>query len=56
MKKIITIVAIAMVSLVNAQAFKGKGDVKGQVGMTMQDGGTGIGISADFGMGENMSF
>lgn len=56
MKKIITIVAIAMVSLVNAQAFKGKGDVKGQVGMTMQDGGTGIGVSADFGMGENMSF
>ncbi len=56
MKKIITIAAITMVSIVNAQAFKGKGDVKGQVGMTMQDGGTGIGVSADFGMGENMSF
>jgi hypothetical protein len=45
-----------MVSLASAQAFKGKGDVKGQVGMTLQDGGTGIGVSADFGMGENMSF
>ncbi|MFN3752695.1 DUF6646 family protein [Flavobacterium sp.] len=56
MKKTITIVALAIVSLVNAQAFKGKGDVKGQVGMTLQDGGTGIGVSADFGMGENMSF
>lgn len=56
MKKLITIVALVMVSLANAQAFKGKGDVKGQVGMTLQDGGTGIGVSADFGMGENMSF
>lgn len=56
MRKIITIAALAMVSFANAQAFKGKGDVKGQVGMTMQDGGTGIGVSADFGMGENMSF
>jgi len=56
MKKIITIIALAMVSLANAQAFKGKGDIKGQVGMTLQDGGTGIGVSADFGMGENMSF
>ncbi|MBF6641374.1 hypothetical protein IVB69_07770 [Flavobacterium sp. J49] len=56
MRKIITIAVLAMVSFANAQAFKGKGDVKGQVGMTMQDGGTGIGVSADFGMGENMSF
>ena len=56
MRKIITIAALAVVSFANAQAFKGKGDVKGQVGMTMQDGGTGIGVSADFGMGENMSF
>jgi hypothetical protein len=56
MKKIITIIAILTIGLVNAQAFKGKGDVKGQVGMTIQDGGTGIGVSADFGMGENMSF
>ncbi|MEO0045595.1 MAG: hypothetical protein RL705_786 [Bacteroidota bacterium] len=56
MKKIITLVALVTVGFINAQAFKGKGDVKGQVGMTLQDGGTGIGISTDFGMGENMSF
>lgn len=56
MKKIITIVAIVSVSMINAQAFKGKGDLKGQVGLTLQDGGTGIGVSTDFGIGENMSF
>lgn len=56
MKKIITLVALVTVGFINAQAFKGKGDVKGQVGMTLQDGGTGIGVSTDFGMGENMSF
>jgi hypothetical protein len=56
MKKTITILAIVMVSMVNAQAFKGKGDIKGQVGLSLQDGGTGIGVSTDFGIGENMSF
>jgi hypothetical protein len=56
MKKIITVVALVTVSLINAQAFKGKGDMKGQVGLTIQDGGTGIGVSTDFGIGENMSF
>ncbi|WP_396195617.1 DUF6646 family protein [Flavobacterium sp.] len=56
MKKIITLVALVTVSLINAQAFKGKGDIKGQVGLTIQDGGTGIGVSTDFGIGENMSF
>lgn len=56
MKKIITVVALVTVSLINAQAFKGKGDIKGQVGLTIQDGGTGIGVSTDFGIGENMSF
>jgi hypothetical protein len=56
MKKTITFLAVIMVSLVNAQAFKGKGDIKSQVGINMQDGGTGINISADFGLGENMSY
>lgn len=56
MKKIITVVAIAMVSIVNAQAFKGKGDVKAQVGLNAQSHGTGINVSADFGIGENMSY
>jgi hypothetical protein len=56
MKKISTIVAVVMVSLVSAQAYKGKGDIKAQVGMNIQDHGTGINVSADFGIGENMSY
>lgn len=56
MRKIITLLALAIVALTNAQAYKGKGDVKGQVGLSLQDGGTGIGITSDFGIGENMSF
>ena len=49
MKKVITVVAIVMVSVANAQAFKGKGDIKAQVGMNVQSHGTGINVSADFG-------
>lgn len=55
-KKLFTLAAIAFVSLANAQAFKGKGDIKAQVGMNIQDHGTGINVSADFGIGENMSY
>jgi hypothetical protein len=40
----------------NAQGYKGKGDTKFDVGMNIQNGGSGIHISADFGSGENMSF
>ena len=56
MKKISTIVAVVMVTITNAQAYKGKGDIKAQVGMNIQDDGTGINVSADFGIGENMSY
>lgn len=56
MKKAIILVAIAMISLANAQAYKGKGDIKAQVGMNIQNHGTGINVSADFGIGENMSY
>ena len=55
MKNIITLITFLSFSLLNAQAFKGKGDLKGQVGLTLQDGGTGIGVSTDFGVGENLS-
>lgn len=48
--------AVVMVTLTNAQAYKGKGDIKAQVGMNIQDDGTGINVSADFGIGENMSY
>jgi hypothetical protein len=56
MKKIITIVFVFSMVLVNAQAYKGKGDIKGQVGLNIQKGGTGIHVSSDFGIGENMSY
>ena len=55
MKKIITLLLVISVSLANAQAYKGKGDVKAQVGANIQSGGTGIFVSGDFGVGENMS-
>lgn len=56
MRKLFTALAITAVSLANAQAYKGKGDIKAQVGMNIQDHGTGINVSADFGIGENMSY
>jgi hypothetical protein len=34
----------------HAQAFKGKGDVKFDVGANFQEGGSGIRVSADFGL------
>ena len=55
MKKVIFILALACSSLINAQAFKGKGDNKAQVGANIQSGGTGIFVSYDYGIGENMS-
>jgi outer membrane protein G len=55
MKKIFTIVLLGAFCMVNAQAFKGKGDKKINIGMTFQNGGSGILGSADFGLGENFS-
>ena len=55
MKKIFTVVLLGAFCLVNAQAFKGKGDTKLGMGMTFQNGGTGIVASSDFGLGENIS-
>lgn len=42
--------------MANAQAYKGKGDKKFQVGANIQSGATGIRASADFGLGENISY
>lgn len=57
MKKILFIILLLVSTcFVNAQAFKGKGDTKFQVGANIQDGGTGITSTVDFGIGENMSF
>lgn len=56
MKKIIIASLLLSFGLINAQAFKGKGDIKFQVGANIQDGATGIHLSSDFGLGENMSY
>ena len=56
MKKIIILLFVFSATLINAQAYKGKGDIKMQVGVNVQNGGTGIFVSTDFGVGENMSF
>src|SRR4030095_4864937 len=55
MKKLITIAFLLTVSLINAQAYKGKGDDKFSLGANLQDGGTGIQIAYDWGMGPNIS-
>jgi hypothetical protein len=56
MKKITTFLFVIAVSFMNAQAYKGKGDIKGQAGAIFQSGATGLSVSADFGLGENMSY
>ncbi|WP_299225296.1 DUF6646 family protein [uncultured Psychroserpens sp.] len=55
MKNLFLIVTLISVSFVNAQAFKGKGDQKFQVGANIQDEATGINVSYDYGLGENIS-
>lgn len=39
----------------NSQAFEGKGDQKFQVGANFQDEATGINLTFDYGLGENIS-
>ena len=56
MKKVIVIVMLAFVGFANAQAFKGKGDKKFQVGAAFQENATGIVATGDFGVGENISY
>ncbi|MEH6534827.1 MAG: DUF6646 family protein [Psychroserpens sp.] len=55
MKNLLLIIALTSVSLVSAQAFKGKGDQKFQVGANIQDEATGINASYDYGLGDNLS-
>lgn len=55
MKKLILLVTLLSVSLSNAQAFKGSGDNKFQVGASFQNNATGVNVSYDFGLGENIS-
>lgn len=56
MKKLISLALLLSFGFMSAQAFKGKGDAKFNVGATLQNGGTGIQLSTDFGLGENLSY
>lgn len=57
MKKILVSAMIFAVGLVSAQtdAYKGQGDIKVNLGANLQDGGTGIVSSLDYGIGESFS-
>ena len=55
MTKLFSILALLSVSLLNSQAFTGANDNKFQVGLNLQDAATGINVSYDFGLGENIS-
>jgi hypothetical protein len=55
MKNLILIIALLSISFIDAQAFIGKGDSKFQVGANFQNNGTGLNVSYDYGIGENIS-
>ncbi len=55
MKTFASLFALLFIQLTFAQAYSGKGDVKFQVGANIQNNGTGIMGSLDFGLGENIS-
>ena len=55
MKRLVVLISILSVSFANAQAFKGNTDNKLQIGANFQDMATGINVSYDYGLGENIS-
>ena len=55
MKNLILLLTILSVSVINAQAYKGSGDNKFQVGANLQDNASGINASFDYGIGDNIS-
>lgn len=55
MKNILFILLVFTITFVNGQAFSGKGDQKLQIGANFQNNATGLNISFDYGLGENIS-
>ncbi|MBR9758460.1 MAG: hypothetical protein GYB39_10270 [Algicola sp.] len=55
MKKISVILLLLSVFFAHGQAFVGSGDQKLQIGANFQDMATGINVSYDYGLGENIS-
>jgi hypothetical protein len=56
MKKMLLIAALAFSGVVSAQAYKGKGDTKLQIGYNAQSHANGISGTVDFGIGKNLSY
>lgn len=57
MKKAVLLALLFCFTATQAQqAFRGKGDGKFSVGAHFQNGGNGIQLSSDFGLGENLSY
>jgi hypothetical protein len=56
MKKLFTALFLFAILGIHAQGFKGRGDLKFDLGMNLQNRGNGIRVSTDFGIGENMSY
>ena len=55
MKSIFTLLLMFTITIVSAQAYKGNGDSKFQIGANFQNEGNGIMASLDRGIGENIS-
>lgn len=55
MKKTFSLLLVAFSCLISAQAYKGNGDIKFDIAANIQNGGSGIRLSNDYGLGENIS-
>lgn len=55
MKYSLLLFSLFTTALINAQAYTGNGDNKFQVGANIQDNATGLNLSFDYGIGENIS-
>ncbi|MDO4764133.1 MAG: hypothetical protein Q4A00_07105 [Flavobacteriaceae bacterium] len=57
MKTIIAGLLLSATTMLSAQeSFTGRDDIRGYVGLNIQDGGTGIAFGGDYGFGESISF
>ncbi len=55
MKKLFVFILLVSFTTISAQSFIGKFDSKFQVGANIQKNGTGLNLSYDYGLGENIS-
>ena len=55
MKNLLVVLALFSITFLSGQAYSGKGDSKFQVGANFQNNATGLNVSYDVGIGENIS-